>query len=80
MCAYRRLDGEDQDISKQTYDVIRTAGIAHLIAISGLQITLVTGFFFFVVRAGLASIPYIALRYPVKKITAFIAMCGAIFI
>jgi competence protein ComEC len=73
------LDGEDLDISKETYAVIRTAGIAHLIAISGLQVTLVTGFFFFVVRALLASVPYIALRYPVKKITAFIAMCGAIF-
>ncbi len=73
------LDGEDKDISKETYDTIRIAGIAHLIAISGLQITLVTGFLFFAVRALLASIPYIALRYPVKKITAFIAMCGAIF-
>jgi competence protein ComEC len=73
------LDGEDQDISKEAYESIRTAGIAHLIAISGLQVALVTGFFFFVVRALLASIPYIALRYPVKKITAFIAMCGAIF-
>lgn len=73
------LDGEDKDISKETFDVIRTAGIAHLIAISGLQVTLVTGFFFFVVRFLLASIPYIALRFPIKKITAFIAMCGAIF-
>ncbi|MCE9507579.1 MAG: ComEC family competence protein [Alphaproteobacteria bacterium] len=73
------LDGEDQDISKETYSAIRTAGIAHLIAISGLQVTLVTGFFFFLVRALLASVPYIALRWPVKKITAFIAMCGAIF-
>jgi competence protein ComEC len=73
------LDGEDQDISKETYDVIRTAGLAHLIAISGLQITLVTGFLFFGIRALLASIPYVALRWPIKKITAFIAMCGAIF-
>jgi competence protein ComEC len=73
------LDGEDQDISKDTYEFLRKAGIAHLIAISGLQITLVTGFLFFAVRALLASIPYIALRYPIKKITAFIAMLGAIF-
>lgn len=73
------LDGEDKDISKETYDTIRAAGIAHLIAISGLQVTLVTGFFFFMIRALLASVPYIALRYPVKKITAFVAMCGAIF-
>jgi len=73
------LDGEDRDISKKTYEVIRAAGIAHLIAISGLQITMVTGFLFLVVRSLLAAIPFVALRYPVKKITAFIAMCGAIF-
>ncbi|MCK5554782.1 MAG: ComEC/Rec2 family competence protein, partial [Alphaproteobacteria bacterium] len=45
----------------------------------GLQITMVTGFLFLVVRSLLAAIPFVALRYPVKKITAFIAMCGAIF-
>lgn len=73
------LDGEDQNISKGTYDKIRTAGLAHLIAISGLQITLVTGFFFFVVRGLLAAIPYVALRWPVKKITAFLAALGAVF-
>lgn len=73
------LDGEDHDISKETYDNIRIAGIAHLIAISGLQITLVTGFFFLMVRWGLAAIPSFALRYPIKKITAFIAMLGAVF-
>lgn len=73
------LYGEDQSISKETYEDMRKAGLAHLIAISGLQVTLVTGFLFFVVRYFLASIPYIALRYPIKKITAFIAMLGALF-
>ncbi|MFH1158932.1 MAG: ComEC/Rec2 family competence protein [Pseudomonadota bacterium] len=73
------LDGEDRDISKKTFDTIRAAGIAHLIAISGLQVTMVTGFFFFAVRALLAAVPFVALRYPVKKITAFMAMCAAIF-
>jgi competence protein ComEC len=73
------LYGEDRDISKETYDKLRTAGLAHLIAISGLQITLVTGFFFFLVRAALAAIPYVALRWPVKKIAAFAALGAAVF-
>jgi len=73
------LDGEDRDISSETTDVVRKAGIAHLMAISGLQVALVTGFFFFILRFGLASIPRLALHYPIKKIAAFIAMCGAIF-
>ncbi len=73
------LDGEDRDISEKTNDIVRRAGIAHLMAISGLQVALVTGFFFFLLRGGLANIQYVALRYPIKKIAAFIAMFGAIF-
>jgi len=73
------LYGEEQDISKETYEVFRKAGIAHLIAISGLQVTLVTGFFFLLVRGGLAAIPYAALHWPLKKITALVAMCAAVF-
>ncbi len=73
------LDGEDKDISEKTNVTVRRAGIAHLMAISGLQVALVTGFFFFLLRGVMASIPYIALRYPIKKIAAFIAMFGAIF-
>lgn len=73
------LYGEDQSISKETYEDMRRSGLAHLIAISGLQVTLVTGFLFFVVRYFLAAIPYVALRYPIKKITALIAMLGALF-
>jgi len=73
------LDGENRDISNKTNKIIRAAGIAHLMAISGLHVAIVTGFFFFLIRGLLASIPYIALRYPIKKITAFIAMLGAIF-
>ncbi len=73
------LDGEDKDISKPAYETIRAAGIAHLIAISGLQVALVTGFFFFAVRWLLAAIPHVALHWPIKKVAAFLAMLGAVF-
>src|SRR5262249_50691370 len=42
----------------------------HLLAIAGLHLGLVGGFVFFAVRGGLALIPWIALRYPIKKIAA----------
>jgi competence protein ComEC len=71
--------GESKGISEPAWDVIRDSGIAHLIAISGFHITLVAGFMFFLVRALLAAIPYIALRWPVKKIAAVAAVGGVIF-
>lgn len=73
------LDGEDRDISKETTEVVRKAGIAHLMAISGLQVALVTGLFFVILRKAMAAIPKFALHYPIKKIAAFAAMCGALF-
>lgn len=73
------LIGESKGISETTWDEIRAAGIAHLLAISGFHITVLTGFVFFLVRALLAAIPFMALNYPIKKIAAVAAMAGAIF-
>ncbi len=56
---------------------MRDAGLAHLLAISGLHIGLVAGILFFVVRFLLAAIPPVALRYPVKKWAALAALAGA---
>lgn len=53
---------------------LRRANLAHLLAISGLHMGLVTGFVFAVIRIGLAAVPYIGLRVPTKKIAACIAL------
>jgi competence protein ComEC len=45
-----------------------------LLAIAGLHLGLVGGFVFVFVRGGLALIPWIALRYPIKKIAASLAL------
>ena len=55
---------------------IRDSGIAHLLAISGLHIGLVAGILFFGIRAGLALIPRLALRQPIKKWAAGGAIAG----
>lgn len=73
------LIGESKAISNAAWDNIRLAGLAHLLSIAGLHTGVVTGWLFFLIRWTLASIPAIALRYPVKKISAGISIIGAIF-
>lgn len=73
------LIGESKAISNTAWDNIRLSGLAHLLSIAGLHTGVVTGWLFFVVRFILASIPEIALRYPVKKISAGVSIIGAIF-
>src|SRR5437660_10438558 len=53
---------------------VRDAGLSHLLAIAGLHLGLVAGFVFFAVRGGLALIPWVALRFPIKKITAVVTL------
>ena len=62
-----RLTGERGAIPEPVLRAMRDAGLAHLLAISGLHIGLVAGILFFAVRFLLAAIPPVALRYPVKK-------------
>ncbi|HYD17439.1 MAG TPA: ComEC/Rec2 family competence protein [Patescibacteria group bacterium] len=71
--------GDDDGIPEKTWEVTRLSGIAHLIAISGSHFLLIGGFAFFLVRALLAAIPYIALRWPIKKIAAAAAIAVAVF-
>lgn len=73
------ITGDRGGISKNDYDALRVAGLAHLLAISGLHIGLVSGFVFFFLRFGLCLFPYIALHYPIKKIAAFVALWAALF-
>ncbi len=59
--------------------LLPNAGLAHLLSISGLHFGIVTAFMFFVVRQGLALIPFVALRFPIKKWAAVSAFAGACF-
>ncbi|MBZ6076929.1 ComEC/Rec2 family competence protein [Microvirga puerhi] len=64
-------------IGEPTNDVLRAAGIYHIVSISGLHMVLAAGTFFWLIRAFLALFPIVALRWPVKKIAAVAAMFGA---
>ena len=54
-------------IPRDEIRAIRDAGLGHLLAISGLHVGLAVGLILFTVRALLALVPRLALRYPIKK-------------
>lgn len=55
----------------------RDSGIAHILSISGLHLSLAAGVVFFVLRLGLAAWPAAALRYPIKKWAAAAAILAS---
>jgi competence protein ComEC len=57
-------------ISKETTEALRLAGLAHIIAISGLNMALAAGIFFVGLRLLLSLSQELSHRLPVKKIAA----------
>ncbi len=72
------ITGEKKAIKETTVQAMRDAGLAHLLAISGLHIGLVAGLVLFMTRAVLASIPRIAATYPIKTWAAILALVAAL--
>jgi competence protein ComEC len=72
------VTGKRDFLSNDAKDLIREAGIFHIITISGVQMTLVAGIFFVAARRLLALSPTLALNYPIKKWAAAVAMIGSI--
>ncbi len=68
------LTGQKGGISNKAKNNIRKAGLAHLLAISGLHMGLVAGIIFFSLRLFMASIQPLALNYPIKKISALLTL------
>ena len=68
------LTGLRGDIAEHIWSDMQLAGLAHLLAISGLHMGLIAGTVFMTVRYGVALIPWIALRWPAKKIAAAVAL------
>jgi competence protein ComEC len=72
------VTGDRAGISQETNQFYNASGLLHVLSISGLHIALVTGAMFFFVRASLAAIPGLALRWPIKKLAAFAALLVAL--
>ena len=72
------LTGRRGGIDPATWDKMRDSGLAHLLAISGLHMGMIAAFAFWLSRAVLACHPGLALRQPIKKWAALVAL-GASF-
>src|SRR5208282_2833715 len=53
------------------------SGVGHVLSVSGYHMALVAGVVFFILRAGFALVPGLALRRPVKKWAAAAALAAA---
>ncbi|MEM7295266.1 MAG: ComEC/Rec2 family competence protein [Pseudomonadota bacterium] len=73
--------GDRSAMTTETYDALRFSNLAHLLAISGLHMGLLTGFVFGALRIGLSLIPRVGVHWPVKKIAALSAIVvGAVYL
>jgi competence protein ComEC len=68
------ITGKRGTMSDAVKQAFRDSGLSHLLAIAGLHLGLVGAFVFFAVRGGLALIPFVALRYPIKKVAAGVTL------
>jgi competence protein ComEC len=73
------LIGDRAGIPEPVLAAMRDSGLAHLIAISGLNFALVAGILFFVARGLLCLSQTLALGHPIKKWAAVAAFLGAAF-
>ncbi len=69
--------GDQTALRAADLNAMRDSGLAHLLSISGLHIAIAAGLFYFGLRFALAFVPWIALRYPVKKWAAALAILAA---
>ncbi len=73
------ITGERGGIDPEDEAALRDAGLAHVLAIAGLHMALVGAGLFWLTRAVLATLPSLALAFPIKKWAAAAAICGAGF-
>lgn len=76
--AAAQITGHRGAIPPEAMRAMQDSGLAHLLAISGMNIGIVAGLIFFALRLGFAAVPPLALNFPVKKWAAVGAMLGAL--
>lgn len=72
------LTGDRSGIDPSILEGLRATNLAHLLAISGLHMGLLSGFVFTMTRSGIALFPRVALRVRAKKISAVIALAAGL--
>jgi competence protein ComEC len=73
------ITGERSTIPAEINKSLLMSGLFHILSISGLHMWLVAGGVFWAVRAALALVPALALRFPIRKWAAVAALLMALF-
>ena len=72
------INGDQSAVSDEARDTMATAGLAHVLSVSGLHLTIVAGLVLVTLRIGLAMLPGIHGRVAVKRIAAGVAILAAL--
>ncbi|KQQ89861.1 ComEC/Rec2 family competence protein [Aureimonas sp. Leaf324] len=73
------ITGERAGIPEDINEDLRVTGLAHVLSISGFHMALVAGFFLIATRMSLAAVAPLALRWPIKKLAALVALAATGF-
>ncbi|HEX4297685.1 MAG TPA: ComEC/Rec2 family competence protein [Devosia sp.] len=73
------INGDESNVTDEVRTTMATAGIAHVLSVSGLHLSIVAGGVFWVLRLLLAGFDGIASRVPVKRLAALGGMAAASF-
>ncbi len=73
------MTGDRSGISQATVEALRDSSLAHILAISGMNLVCLTAFVFALIRGGIAMVPWLALRVNAKKIAALVSIAVAWF-
>lgn len=73
------MTGDRSGLSLQAVDDLRKSSLAHLLAISGMNMAFLIGFVFALLRYGIALLPAVALRVNSKKVAAVVSLGVAWF-
>jgi competence protein ComEC len=71
------ITGKRDAMTGSVFDAMFISGVGHVLSVSGYHMALVAGVVFFILRAGLALVPGLALRHPIKKWAAAAALVAA---
>jgi len=73
------ITGKRDAITAPVNDAMYVSSLAHVLSISGYHMAVVAGIVFFFIRAGLALVPSLASRHPIKKWAAAGALVAVAF-
>src|SRR5438552_5663234 len=70
--------GDQRAISREEWQLFNRTGVTHLMSISGLHVTLVSGLFAWFIASAWRRVPALTLRLPARKAAALGAILGAL--